>query len=112
MSAETPPKEQIELYDELVSMFPEIKRKGKKVPYTSLNGHMFSYLGLDGTLALRLDKQNREKFLIDFNTELDVQHGSVMKEYARVPSDLQKDLPRLKRFFELSLAYVKTLKPK
>ena len=112
MSKSPQPEECLKIYDELVAMFPEIQRKGKKVPYTSLNGHMFSYLGPDGTMALRMGKEDREKFLLDFNTELDVQYGSVMKEYPKVPRDLQFDLEAVKPYFAKSLAYVKTLKPK
>ena len=112
MSKETPPEEKIRQYDELVSHFPDIPRKGKKVPYTSINGHMFSYLGLDGTLALRLEKEEREKFLVEHETELDVQYGSVMKEYVRVPAGLQDDLDKMKKYFALSLDYAKSLKPK
>ena len=35
--------EQIKLYDELILLFPEIERKGKTLPYTSVNGNMFSF---------------------------------------------------------------------
>ena len=50
-------------YDELVAQFPDVPRKGKTMPYTSINGNMFSYLGPDGTLALRLNQADREKFI-------------------------------------------------
>lgn len=106
------PIENLEKYDALVAMFPDIQRKGKKVPYTSLNGNMFSYLGPDGTLALRLNQADREKFIDAYNTSLDVQHGSVMKEYVRVPLEIQLDLDKCSFYFQRSLDYAKTLKPK
>lgn len=45
------------LYDQLINANPTIERKGKTMPYTSLNGHMFSFLSKEGTMGLR---QNRE----------------------------------------------------
>ncbi len=42
---------------------PKVERKGATVPYTSLNGHMFSYLSKEGKLAIRLPAQEREAFL-------------------------------------------------
>jgi hypothetical protein len=43
-AAGTVPLEKLELYEKLVATNPSVKRKGVTVPYTSLNGHMFSYL--------------------------------------------------------------------
>ena len=32
-------------YEALVATGPGVERKGKTMPYTSVNGHMFSFLG-------------------------------------------------------------------
>ena len=56
------PARTLELYDRLVATNPDLKRKGKTMPYTSLNGHMFSFLTKEGMLALRL----KEYFDISF----------------------------------------------
>jgi hypothetical protein len=40
--------DKLALYDKLVATNPAIGRKGATVPYTSLNGHMFSYLSKGG----------------------------------------------------------------
>ena len=37
----------LELYEKLVATNPQVERKGKTMPYTSLNGHMFSFLSND-----------------------------------------------------------------
>src|SRR5580692_5690395 len=50
------------LYDKLLAINPKIERKGAANPYTSLNGHMFTYLDPSGTLALRLPEKEREEF--------------------------------------------------
>ena len=46
-------QDRLDLYESLVARFPDIKRKGAKNPYTSVNGHMFSFLSQNGVLALR-----------------------------------------------------------
>ncbi|HWY45931.1 MAG TPA: hypothetical protein VNX70_01020 [Bryobacteraceae bacterium] len=42
------PSGKLELYEKLVATNPKVERKGATVPYTSLNGHMFSYLSKEG----------------------------------------------------------------
>ena len=56
----TPTSGNLALYEQLVATIPGLARKGDTVPYTSVNGHMFSYLTKAGTLALRLPKEARE----------------------------------------------------
>lgn len=48
------------LYEKLVATNPEVKRKGATIPYTSKNGHMFSFLAKDGNVSLRLPDDERE----------------------------------------------------
>jgi hypothetical protein len=62
------PAEKQALYDKLLASNPEIERKGAARPYTSLNGHMFTYLNPSGTLALRLPEREREEFLKKYKT--------------------------------------------
>ena len=100
------PADKLELYEKLVSTNLEVERKGAANPYTSMNGHMFTYLNPSGTLALRLPRDEREKFLKKYNTTLFEAYGAVMKEYVTVPDSL------LKKTKELSYGYVRTLKPK
>ena len=54
--------ESVALYDALLATKPEIKRKGATMPYTSVNGNMFSLLTPDGTLALRLPEAERQQW--------------------------------------------------
>ena len=53
----------IPAYDRVIATRPEVERKGAKIPYTSLNGNMSSYLAEDGKLVLRLAAADREAFL-------------------------------------------------
>ncbi len=100
------------LYEKLVATNPKVERKGATMPYTSLNGHMFSLLTKEGWLALRLPSEAREAFLKKYKTKLCVQYGTVMKEYVQVPDALLKKTAELRRYFDLSYEYVGSLKPK
>jgi hypothetical protein len=106
------PADKLELYEKLVATLPGVPRKGATVPYTSVNGHMFSYLSKTGTLALRLPKDARDTFLKKYKTTLCKQYGVVQKEYVEVPDALLKKTSELKRFFAMSFAHVSSLKPK
>lgn len=106
------PAAKLALYEKLVATNPRVERKGAATPYTSRGGHMFSFLTKEGKLALRLPADEREAFLKKYRTRLCEQHGHVLKEYVQVPDALLKKTRELKKFFDLSYAYVGTLKPK
>ena len=106
------PADKLELYEKLVATNPSVERKGATMPYTSLNGHMFSFLTKTGQLALRLPTAERDAFLKKYKTTLCKQHGIVMVEYVVVPDALLKKTHELQKFFDLSYAYVGSLKPK
>ena len=72
-------------YERLVATQPAIELKGATMPYTSVNGHMFSFRTSAGTLALGLPTEARDAFLETYDTRLCEQHGRVMKEYVEVP---------------------------
>jgi TfoX/Sxy family transcriptional regulator of competence genes len=106
------PQQSLALYDKLIKTNPAIERKGVRLPYTSFNGHMFSFLSEEGVVALRLPKDEREAFLKKYDAVLMEAHGAVMKEYVAVPERLLKKTAELKKYLDLSYEYVKTLKPK
>jgi TfoX/Sxy family transcriptional regulator of competence genes len=105
------PTDKLALYEKLVATNPQVERKGATMPYTSLNGHMFSFLTKSGALALRLPTEERDAFLKKYKTTLCEQHGVVLEEYVLVPDDLLRKTQELKKFFDLSYAYVGSLKP-
>ena len=106
------PADKLELYEKLVAKFPDIDRKGAANPYTSVNGHMFSFMTKEGTLALRLSAEGREKFVKKHKTDPVIQYNTVMKEYVAVPDELLQNTTRLKKDFAASYEYVSSLKPK
>lgn len=107
-----PHPDKLTLYEKVIDTLPSIERKGAANPYTSLNGHMFSFLDKEGKVSLRLPKDALEKFLKQHRTKLSIQYNTVMKEYALVPVKLLKDTKALKKYFEVSIAYIESLKPK
>lgn len=106
------PTETIECYKKLIRTIPDVELKGATMPYTSHNGHMFSFLDKDGKLGLRLSGDDRETFMKKFNTSLCKAHGTILKEYVEVPDDILKDTKTLRVYFKKSFGYVNGLKPK
>lgn len=108
----TIPLDRIELYKKVIQTVSDTELKGATMPYTSVNGHMFSFLDKDGKLALRLPKQDREEFIYKYMTKLCEANGTVLKEYVLVPDDLFRSTAKIKKYFAMSFAYVSSLKPK
>jgi hypothetical protein len=104
--------EKLALYEKLVATNPDVPRKGDTMPYTSLNGNMFSLLTKEGTLILRLDPETQAVFIKKYKSKLPVQYGAVMREYVEVPDALLAKTRELKKYFDLSFAYASSLKAK
>jgi hypothetical protein len=102
----------LELYEKLVALHGRVDRKGDANPYTSLNGHMFSMLMKENTLALRLPDAERAAFLRRYDTTICVQYGHQMPEYVVVPDSLLANVSELAPHFEISYAYMAAKKPK
>ena len=106
------PADALDRYKALVASKPEIERKGASMPYTSCNGHMFSFLDVDGNIALRLSSADRREFEAEYGHCPVEQHGRVMREYVEVPEQLHASLDELANWFDRSWRSVSTLKPK
>ena len=104
--------ELLALYDAAIADISDVERKGATVPYTSHNGHMFSLMDDEGTLAIRLPKEELEIFLKKYKTSLRQAYGIVQKEYALVPLSLLKKTSEFKPWMWKSFDYVNRLKPK
>jgi len=86
--------------------------KGAKNPYTSRNGHMFSFLDSDGAMALRLSENLTDEFLSTYESGPVIQYGSVMRGYVSIPDDLLSDAAELSPWFEKAYDWIGTLEPK
>ena len=105
-------QEKLARYDELVAKCPKFERKGKTVPYTSANGHMFSILNKDGELGFRYSKTVQEKYIQQFGSTIFKSHGAVMKGYVLIPESMFDDLDKLAEYLNESFDYVMSLEPK
>ena len=87
----------------MVATIDAVERKGATMPYTSRNGHMFSFLDPKGSLALRLSADDRDAFLARYRGTLVEQHGRVMQEFVVVPDDLLERTDELAGWFSAQL---------
>jgi TfoX/Sxy family transcriptional regulator of competence genes len=106
------PADKVTLYEKLIATNPRVKRKGAMMPYTSLNGNMFTLLNKEGVLLLRLSDADREAFVAKYKTKPVVMYGTVMPEYVAVPDDLLAKTAQVKKYFDASFDYVSSLRAK
>lgn len=107
------PQDKLDLFKQLIETHPEIELKGgMKLPYTSLNGNMYTQLTKAGKVGLRLGKAEREAFIEKYDANLLTSYGAVLKEYVEVPDALLENTDELAPYLELSHTYAQTLKPK
>jgi len=105
-------EQKVDLYNKMIASHPDAVLKGDTIPYTSLNGHMYSFLTKGDEVTLRLPAEERVKFIEKYNTRLAENYGVVQKEYVVVPDALLANTDELKPYFGMSYNYVSALKPK
>lgn len=86
--------------------------KGARNPYTSRNGHMFSFLDRAGAMALRLSEELGDEFRATYDSGPVVQYGSVMRGYVSIPATLLENTGELAIWFAKSFEWIGTLAPK
>lgn len=112
-SAYTGPTEALALYTAGVDQSEsDVSVKGAKNPYTSRNGHMFSFLDASGSMALRLSDELRDEFLSRYDSGPVTQYGSVMQGYVAVPDGLLHSTDEIARWLDRSHDWIGTLPPK
>lgn len=100
-------------YDRMVAGVPGVERKGATMPYTSVNGNMYSSISKANVIGLRLSKTDLATFLEIHSTTLyEGVPGHFMKEYAAVPPGMLDDTQTLQDWFRKSHDYAGGLKPK
>ena len=104
-------EEKLKFYDELVA-YSKFERKGKTMPYTSANGHMFSLFNKAGEIGIRLSKESGKKFLEKYQTAPFKSHGAFMRGYVLIPETLYDDLDLLSGYLKEGYEYVMSLEPK
>ena len=105
-------EEKLKRYDKLVTKCPRFERKGKTMPYTSANGHMFSLLNKDGEIGIRFSKEVQEKYIEEFDSTIFKSYNSIMHGYVLIPENMLEDLDNVARYLDESYDYVMSLEPK
>jgi hypothetical protein len=106
------PEDRLALYEALVAGNDEVERRGATMPYTSHNGHTFSFLDASGAMALRLSADDRATFTEQYQTTIADQYGRQMKEFVVVPDDLLERTDEFGTWLGRSHEWIGTLKPK
>lgn len=102
----------IAIYDRLIAGHEGLARKGKANAYTAVNGNMFSFVGPDGEMCIRLSKDDIATYGADYPNDPVIRYNSVMNGYVAVPETLLRNEPVLTDWFGKSVAFARTLKPK
>lgn len=105
-------EDRLALYDQIIAKTPEVERKGKGMPYTSANGHMFSQLNKSGEIGFRFSKDDAEQFMNEYKTTVFKSYGAVMKGYVLIPESMLEDINLASVYLRKSYEYVLTLEPK
>ena len=105
-------EEKLKIYDELVAKCPRFERKGKTVPYTSANGHMFSLLNKAGEIGIRFSKEVQAKYIEEFDSTIFKSYNSIMHGYVLIPEKLLGDLDNVAKYLDESYDNVMSLEPK
>ena len=100
------------IYDTLIAKCDRFERKGKTMPYTSANGHMFSLFNKAGEIGIRFSKEVQQKYMEEFNTTIYHSYNSVMRGYILIPESMLEDLDNIAQLLNESYDYVMTLDPK
>ena len=104
--------EKLKIYDELVSKCNRFERKGKTMPYTSANGHMFSLFNKAGEIGIRFSKEVQKKYIEEFDTTTYKSYNATIKGYVLIPERMLNDLDNLAKYLDESYDYVMSLDPK
>lgn len=107
------PPEKLEQYTAVVDRAGTgAEVKGAKNPYTSRNGHMFSFLDGSGAMALRLSGELTEEFRSKYASGDVTRYGATMRGYSSVPPELLASVDELAGWFVRAWTWIGTLPPK
>ncbi len=111
--ASAAPARGTELYAAAVAATKGAELKGATMPYTSVNGNMYSFLDKRGVMAIRLGSNDCETFLSEFAAKPYVHEtGTVLREYVTAPASLLNDPNKAAAWLGKGFSYANTLKPK
>ncbi len=104
-------EEQLKIYEEAISM-EGLERKGKTMPYTSSNGHMFSQVNKANELGIRLSKEDTSEFDSKYGAQPFISYGATMREYVLIPEELLLQKEELSTYLKKGFDFVNSKPPK
>jgi hypothetical protein len=104
--------EVLEAFDTMIAAVKGVERKGKTMPYVSINGNMFGMINHADVIGIRLSDRDKAAFLLIGATPFEGTPGYINKDYLSVPAALHGDSKALQTWFRLSYSYASRLKPK
>ena len=104
--------EQLKIYDGLIAKCPRFQRKGKTMPYTSANGHMFSLFNKANEIGIRFSKEVQKKYIEQYNTTIYKSYNSIMHGYILITKEMMKDSNNVVTLLDESYDYVMSLESK
>lgn len=105
-------EEKLKRYDELISECERFERKGKTMPYTSANGHMFSLFNKAGEVGIRFSKEVQQQYIEEWESTFYKSYGATMRGYVLVPDTMLADTDVMVKYLNESYDYVMSLDPK
>lgn len=99
-------------YDALIARCPRFERKGKTMPYTSANGHMFSLFNKAGEIGIRFSKPRQKEYLEKYGTTLFKSYNAIMHGYILITDAMLEDEDNVAALLNESFDYVMGLDPK
>ncbi len=106
------PSAAFESYKAMVERSGNGEVKGAKNPYTSRNGHMFTFLDGEGTMAIQLSGELEAEFRSRYQSNPVIQYGRTMNGYSSVPPELLDDTEALREWYDRAWEWIGSLKPK
>lgn len=100
------------IYDEVINSIEGLERKGKSMPYTSDNGHMFSQLNKNAEIGIRLSDADRAQFSEQYVELPFLSYGARMREYVLIPDEIIGRPAELSTWLQKGWDYVLSLPPK
>jgi TfoX/Sxy family transcriptional regulator of competence genes len=102
----------LEAFDTMIAAVTGVERKGRTMPYVSINGNMFGMINHASAIGLRLSDRDKPAFVLAGATPFEGTPGYINKDYLSVPASLFGDAKALQTWFRLSYNYASKLTPK
>ena len=109
------PPDKVLLYRKLLESVEGVDSKSNfGSAYTAIRGNMYTMISKHGVVGIRLPEPERSVFLEEHSTELFRGDPAwpPAREFIAVPDELLANTKALKPYLEVSLRYVRSLKPK